>query len=211
MLAVARSLILSVFGVVCMAFALAHWGEPATAEERTGWLYQRFGDQGVVYGMLAMGGLMLLSGIVSLIRHRGRQKAHERAMEIAQDPARHVPEAPVQAKAPPDPKKGALLVGLVFLAFGLGWSVYYVRDTLQALAAGAPLVSYSWWKTLIGPFVAAMGLFYVLVRPGTLEGVKHMTPGERVGFLVFVSLGLAAGLGLLFWLSAQAEAYGYLS
>lgn len=210
MLAVARSLILSVFGVVCMAFALAHWGEPATAEERTGWLYQRFGDQGVVLGMLTMGALMLLSGIVSLVRHRSRQKAHERAMEIAQDPARHVPETPVQAKTP-DPKKGALIVGLVFLALGLGWSVYYVRDTLQALAAGASVVSYSWWKTIGGPFLAGMGLFYVLVRPGTLEGVRHMTPGERVGFLIFVALGLAAGVGLLFWLSAQAEAYGYLS
>lgn len=210
MLAVARSLILSVFGVVCMAFALMHWGEPATAEERTGWLYQRFGDQGVVLGMLTMGALMLLSGVVSLVRHRSRQKAHERAMEIAQDPARHVPEAPVQAKTP-DPKKGALIVGLVFLALGLGWSVYYVRDTLQALAAGASVVSYSWWKTIGGPFLAGMGLFYVLVRPGTLEGVRHMTPGERVGFLIFVALGLAAGVGLLFWLSAQAEAYGYLS
>ncbi|GGJ82657.1 hypothetical protein GCM10007426_09630 [Alloalcanivorax dieselolei] len=193
-----------------MVFALVHWGEPATAEERTGWLYQRFGDQGVVLGMLAMGGLMLLSGIVSLVRHRSRQKAHERAMEIAQDPARHVPEAPVQAKTP-DPRKGALIVGLVFLALGLGWSVYYVRDTLQALAAGTSVVSYSWWKTIGGPFLAGMGLFYVLVRPGTLEGVRHMTPSERVGFLVFVALGLAAGIGLLFWLSAQAEAYGYLS
>lgn len=210
MLAVARSLILSVFGIAFMVFALVHWGEPATAEERTGWLYQRFGDQGVVLGMLAMGGLMLLSGIVSLVRHRSRQKAHQRAMEIAQDPARHVPEAPVQAKTP-DPKKGALIVGLVFLALGLGWSVYYVRDTLQALAAGASVVSYSWWKTIGGPFLAGMGLFYILVRPGTLEGVRHMTPGERVGFLVFVALGLAAGVGLLFWLSAQAEAYGYLS
>ncbi|WP_262460088.1 hypothetical protein [Alloalcanivorax balearicus] len=210
MLAVARSLILSVFGIAFMVFALVHWGEPATAEERTGWLYQRFGDQGVVLGMLAMGGLMLLSGIVSLVRHRSRQKAHQRAMEIAQDPARHVPEAPVQAKTP-DPKKGALIVGLVFLALGLGWSVYYVRDTLQALAAGASVVSYSWWKTIGGPFLAGMGLFYILVRPGTLEGVRHMTPGERVSFLVFVALGLAAGVGLLFWLSAQAEAYGYLS
>ncbi|ARB44681.1 hypothetical protein P40_03930 [Alloalcanivorax xenomutans] len=210
MLAVARSLILSVFGVVCMAFALMHWGEPATAEERTGWLYQRFGDQGVVLGMLTMGALMLLSGVVSLVRHRSRQKAHERAMEIAQDPARHVPETPVQAKTP-DPKTGALIVGLVFLALGLGWSVYYVRDTLQALAADASVVSYSWWKTVGGPFLAGMGLFYVLVRPGTLEGVRHMTPGERVGFLIFVALGLAAGVGLLFWLSAQAEAYGYLS
>ncbi len=210
MLAVARSLILSVFGIAFMVFALVHWGEPATAEERTGWLYQRFGDQGVVLGMLAMGGLMLLSGIVSLVRHRSRQKAHQRAMEIAQDPARHVPEAPVQAKTP-DPKKGALIIGLVFLALGLGWSVYYVRDTLQALAAGASVVSYSWWKTIGGPFLAGMGLFYILVRPGTLEGVRHMTPGERVGFLVFVALGLAAGVGLLFWLSAQAEAYGYLS
>lgn len=31
-------------------------GNPAQAVEKTGWLYQQFGDQGVAIGMIAMGG-----------------------------------------------------------------------------------------------------------------------------------------------------------
>ncbi|KAB2679721.1 MULTISPECIES: hypothetical protein [Brucella] len=39
-------------------------GNPAQAVEKTGWLYQQFGDQGVAIGMIAMGAVALIIGAI---------------------------------------------------------------------------------------------------------------------------------------------------
>ena len=54
MASLGRWLALSVIGGVALFMAVARWGGPARTEERSGWLYQQFGDQGVVLGAQAM-------------------------------------------------------------------------------------------------------------------------------------------------------------
>ncbi|WP_353409231.1 hypothetical protein [Brucella sp. NBRC 113783] len=44
-------------------------GNPAQAVEKTGWLYQQFGDQGVAIGMIAMGAVALVIGPLCLTTH----------------------------------------------------------------------------------------------------------------------------------------------
>jgi len=39
-------------------------GNPAQAVEKTGWLYQQFGDHGVAIGMVAMGDIALVVGAI---------------------------------------------------------------------------------------------------------------------------------------------------
>lgn len=51
-------------GILGFAASLRRLGGPAQAVEQSGWLYQQFGSQGVVYGMLLLTGLMALVGAV---------------------------------------------------------------------------------------------------------------------------------------------------
>ncbi|MBB3216837.1 hypothetical protein FHW72_001908 [Ochrobactrum sp. RC6B] len=39
-------------------------GKPAQTVEKSGWLYQQFGDQGIAVGMIALGAVALLIGAV---------------------------------------------------------------------------------------------------------------------------------------------------
>jgi len=39
-------------------------GNPAQAVEKTGWLYQLFGDQGIAVGMIVLGAVALIIGAV---------------------------------------------------------------------------------------------------------------------------------------------------
>lgn len=45
-----RGLALMVVGAAALLLGASRWDQPARAEERTGWLYQQFGDQGVGLG-----------------------------------------------------------------------------------------------------------------------------------------------------------------
>ena len=47
-------------GLVGLVFSVRRLGLPVQAAEQTGWLYQRFGSDGVVYGMVALTASMIL-------------------------------------------------------------------------------------------------------------------------------------------------------
>lgn len=53
-----------VVGLVGLVFSVRRLGLPAQAVEQTGWLYQRFGSDGVAYGMIALTACMTLGGAV---------------------------------------------------------------------------------------------------------------------------------------------------
>ena len=59
-----RSVGVLLVGTLGFAASLHRLGGPAQAVEQSGWLYQQFGSQGVVYGMIALTGLMALVGAV---------------------------------------------------------------------------------------------------------------------------------------------------
>lgn len=58
-----RSVLLLIVGVGALVQGILP-GKPAQAVERTGWLYQQFGDQGVAYGMMAIGLVALVVGVI---------------------------------------------------------------------------------------------------------------------------------------------------
>ncbi|MBL7250521.1 hypothetical protein [Alloalcanivorax marinus] len=191
MASLGRWLALSVIGGVALLLAVARWGEPARAEERGGWLYRQFGDQGVVLGMLAMGLLFLVLGLIGMFRS-GRALWRYRQAGSSPDP--------LQAATP----GGVRLAGWLFLLAGAIWTLFYMGGKARALAAGAASVEYAYPAVLIGPLAVALGLFYLLVRPGTLQGVQAMSPRERAWFLVFLVAGVLAGVGLGVGLPAWA-------
>ena len=53
-----------VVGLVGLVFSVRRLGLPAQAVKQTGWLYQRFGLDGVAYGMIALMASMTLLGAV---------------------------------------------------------------------------------------------------------------------------------------------------
>ena len=191
MASLGRWLALSVIGGVALFMAVARWGEPARAEERSGWLYQQFGDQGVVLGMLAMGLVFLVLGLIGMARSGRALWRHRQAGS---------PSSPPSAATP----GGVRLAGGLLLTGGVLWMVFYLGGKARALAIGAAAVEYGYLAVLVGPLAVALGLFYLLVRPGTLQGVQAMNRRERLWFLVFLAVGILAGVALGVGLPAWA-------
>ena len=88
------------------------------------------------------------------------------------------------------------LAGGLLLTGGVLWTVFYLGGKARALATGAAAVEYGYLAVLIGPLAVALGLFYLLVRPGTLQGAQAMNRRERLWFLVFLAVGILAGVAL---------------
>ena len=55
---------LLVVGLVGLVFSVRRLGQPAEAVEQTGWLFQRFGSDGVAYGMIALTACLTVVGAV---------------------------------------------------------------------------------------------------------------------------------------------------
>ena len=55
---------LLVVGLIGLVFSVRRLGLPAQAVEQTGWLYQRFGSDGVSYGMIVLTAGMTVLGTV---------------------------------------------------------------------------------------------------------------------------------------------------
>ena len=133
-----RWLALSVIGGVALLMALSRWGEATRAEERSGWLYQQFGDQGVVLGMLAMGLVFLALGLTGMVRTGRALWRHRQAGG---------PMAPPRAASP----GGVRLAGGLLLTGGVLWTVFYMGGKARALATGAASVEYAYAAVLVGP------------------------------------------------------------
>ena len=75
-----RSVLLLIVGVGAFFQGLMRIGQPAQDVEKSGWLYQQFGDQGIAYGMMALGLVALVIGAIMFnnswikdIRMRGKK------------------------------------------------------------------------------------------------------------------------------------------
>lgn len=59
-----RSVLLLIVGFGALLQGLMRVGKPAQTIEKSGWLYQQFGDQGIAYGMIIIGLIALLAGAI---------------------------------------------------------------------------------------------------------------------------------------------------
>ncbi|MGU3398994.1 hypothetical protein ACLBWS_04505 [Brucellaceae bacterium D45D] len=59
-----RSIALLIVSIGAFVQGFMRLGKPAQAVEKSGWLYQNFGDQGVAYGLMALGVLAFIPGLI---------------------------------------------------------------------------------------------------------------------------------------------------
>lgn len=57
-----RSICMLIVGFGALIQGLLRLGKPAQQVEKSGWLYQQFGDQGLAWGMIAIGIIALIVG-----------------------------------------------------------------------------------------------------------------------------------------------------
>jgi hypothetical protein len=82
-----RSIGLLIIGITALASGVARLGSPAQEVEKSGWIYQHYGPQGVAYGTIVLGIVCLSCGIVMFncawrqirqVRQLGNKKQTER-------------------------------------------------------------------------------------------------------------------------------------
>ncbi|MCV9907009.1 hypothetical protein OIV19_05165 [Brucella sp. HL-2] len=59
-----RSVCLLIVGVGALIQGILRLGQPAQIVEKSGWLYQQFGDQGVAVGMMILGVVAFVIGAI---------------------------------------------------------------------------------------------------------------------------------------------------
>ncbi|WP_235889767.1 hypothetical protein [Brucella haematophila] len=59
-----RSIGMLIVGITALVNGILRLGTPAQAIEKSGWLYEQFGDQGVAYGTIVLGVVALLIGAI---------------------------------------------------------------------------------------------------------------------------------------------------
>ncbi|OYR17424.1 hypothetical protein [Brucella grignonensis] len=75
-----RSVCLLIVGIGALIQGILKLGYPAQAVEKSGWLYQQFGDQGVAVGMIILGVVAFAIGVtmfnnswIKAIRERAKR------------------------------------------------------------------------------------------------------------------------------------------
>lgn len=59
-----RSVCMLIVGIGAFIQGALRLGQPAQTIEKSGWLYQQFGDQGVAYGMITLGAVAFVIGAI---------------------------------------------------------------------------------------------------------------------------------------------------
>ncbi len=59
-----RSIALLIVGVGAFVQGFLRLGQTAQQIEKSGWLYQSFGDQGIAYGMMVLGIVAFIPGVI---------------------------------------------------------------------------------------------------------------------------------------------------
>lgn len=59
-----RSVCLLIVGIGALIQGIVRLGQPAQTVEKSGWLYQQFGDQGVAFGMIILGVVAFIIGAI---------------------------------------------------------------------------------------------------------------------------------------------------
>lgn len=75
-----RSIGMLIVGITALASGIHRLGSPAQEVEKSGWIYQHYGDQGVAYGTIMLGVVCLAGGVV-MFRSAWRQIRQPRQLE----------------------------------------------------------------------------------------------------------------------------------
>jgi hypothetical protein len=68
-----------IVGFTALASGITRLGSPAQEVEKSGWIYQHYGDQGVAYGTIVLGMVCLAGGVVMF---RGAWRQIRQAKQI---------------------------------------------------------------------------------------------------------------------------------
>jgi len=75
-----RSIGMLIVGITALASGIHRFGSPAQEVEKSGWIYQHYGSQGVAYGTIVLG-IVCLAGGVFMFRGAWRQIRQARQLE----------------------------------------------------------------------------------------------------------------------------------
>jgi hypothetical protein len=98
----------------------------AHAPERTGWLFQQFGEQGIAVGMLLMAIVFILIGLVGMLRRARRLRAVRKAGIVAALPRTASQRTPAENKGRGQAGVRSAFGGLIFLVAGGGIAYFGV-------------------------------------------------------------------------------------
>jgi hypothetical protein len=164
----------------------------SNAPERTGWLFQQFGQQGIAVGMLLMAIVFTPIGVVGMLRW-----ARHRSGSVASQKDRKGAVGGGQAGIWP------AFIGLIFLVAGGGIAYFglylpFLTDRPHAMKASFAV-----------PLMIGYGLALLLLGQGFSRTMYRRKNGVYIPMVVgtatlVVLLGL--GLGLDWWLTEQLHA-----
>jgi hypothetical protein len=205
---------LSVIGLFALYGAWHFYVTPLdpNAPERSGWLFQQFGQQGIAVGMLLMAIVFTLIGVVGMLRWTRRfsgsvvsQKSREGAVKKARVFAA-APRAAFQRNPAGQAGIWSAFIGLISLVAGGGIAYFglylpFLTDRPHAMKA-----------SFAAPLMIGYGLALLLLGRGFGRTMYRRKNGFYVPTLVgtatlLVLLGL--GLGLEWWLTGQLHSRRY--
>jgi hypothetical protein len=172
--------------------------------ERSGWLFQQLGEQGIVVGTLLMSIVFILIGLVGMLRWARRLRTVREARISAAMSRAASQRIPVETKGRGQAGVGSAFVGLLFLVASGG--IAYFGLYLPFLT-GRPDMK----ATFLTPPVIGYGLAYLLLGQRFGPTMYRRKDGiyipTVVGAATLIVL-LCLGLGLDWWIMRlQARPY----
>jgi hypothetical protein len=171
------------------------------APERAGWLFQRFGQQGVAAGTLLMAIVFMLIGVLGMLRLPRRLRTVRQARTGAAAP-RAISLPSIETSG----SRGSIwsaFIGLILIATGTG--IAYVGLYLPFLA-GRP---HNIKASLVVPVAIGYGLALLLLGQDFGSTMYRRRDGIHIPTVVGVAtlvVLLSVGLGLEWWLNEQLHA-----
>lgn len=174
------------------------------APERTGWLFQQFGQQGVTVGTLLMAIVFILIGLFGMLRWARRLTAVRKAHIFSASPQAVSQRTPVQIKGGGQAGIRSAFLGLICLVAGS--CIAYFGLYLPFLT-GQP---HNMKASFAAPLMIGYGLALLLLGQGfgpTMYRRKDRLyiPTVVGAATLIVLLGL--GLGLDWWLAARLHTH----
>jgi hypothetical protein len=161
------------------------------APERTGWLFQQFGNQGVTLGMLLMAIVFIVIGVVGTARWVCRLGPFRRAHPLAASPQPAVQRPPVDRKSVDQGGIRSALAGLFLLIAGGG--IAYVGLYLPFLAGRPHDMKASFGVTM----AIGYGLALLTLGPNFGPTMYRRRDGAYIPTLIgAATLIVLLGLGL---------------
>jgi hypothetical protein len=175
------------------------------APERTGWLFQHFGQQGLAAGMLLIATVCILIGLGGILRTPRRLRALREARMVAASP-RATSQPLVEGNSGGRGSIRSAFMGLILLAAGTG--IAYFGLYLPVLASQP----YNMKASIVVPMAIGYGLALLLLGQDFGPTMYRRKDGIYVPTVVGVAtliVLLGLGLGLDWWLNEQLHARHY--